>query len=425
MRINENSKLKALSDIASIDLTLEFNEILYNILKITCEAMSAYSGTLMLTDEGDGQLRMVASYGLPHDYIERMYEAARNAGVPLMSSPSGVALETGNYYLVPNLFEEPRCKPWWNLSKELGFSSQIFTPMKTRLKVIGLLNVYMAQVHQFTDDEINFVTIAASQASSVVQNAKLCIRLKDNFQELNLYKGHLEEKIKEAYKELYQSEAKHRELFENAQDAIYVLDTEGYFLKMNQIGLRILGCPKEEVIGSNISKWLTQDSLKIVEDRRKKRRSGEIVNQTDILELVCKNDEHRWVEIKTRPIKDGNRTIETHGIARDITENIRLKQELKKSNKQRKLLCYLIQGTRGGKTRASILKYLIDRSYNAHQLAKALNMDYKTIRHHLDVLVQHGIITRDNDGYIDLYFLSKDIELNLNEYDGELENNKI
>jgi PAS domain S-box-containing protein len=425
MHNDEISKLKALSDITSIDIILEFNDILNNILKITCEAINAHSGTLMLTDGGESQLRMVASYGLPHDYIERMYEAARDAGVPLISSPSGAVLETGNYYLVPNLFEESRCKPWWNLSKELGFSSQIFTPMKRGLKVIGLLNVYMAQVHQFTDDEINFVTIAASQASSVVQNAKLCMRLKDNIQELNLHKEHLEEKIKEAYKELYQSEAEHRELFENAQDAMYVVDTEGNFLKMNQIGLRILGCTKEDVIGSNISKWITQDSLKIVEDRRKKRRSGETVHQTDILELMCKNGEHRWVEIKTRPIRDGNKIIETHGIARDITENIRLKKELRKSNKQRKLLCYLIEGTRGGKTRALILKYLIDRSYNAHQLAKTLDMDYKTIRHHLSVLVKHGIITRDSDGYTDLYFLSKDIELNLNEYDGELENNKI
>ncbi len=70
--------------------------------------------------------------------------------------------------------------------------------------------------------------------------------------------------------ELKESEAKYRELFENAQDVMYVLDTEDNFLKMNQVGLRILGCTKEEVIGTNISKWLTQESLKIAEDRRKK-----------------------------------------------------------------------------------------------------------------------------------------------------------
>lgn len=58
--------------------------------------------------------------------------------------------------------------------------------------------------------------------------------------------------------DLKESEAKYRELFENAQDAMYVLDTEDNFLKMNQVGLRILGCTKEEVIGTNISKTLSE-----------------------------------------------------------------------------------------------------------------------------------------------------------------------
>ncbi len=197
---------------------------------------------------------------------------------------------------------------------------------------------------------------------------------------------------------------------------MYVVDDEGNFLKMNKVGLQTLGCVKEEVIGTNISKWITQESIKIISERRKKRQSGEKIDQVDILEIVCKNDDHRWVEIKTREIKEGKRTIEIHGIARDITENRLLKQELKKSNKQQKLLCYLIQGTRGGKTRALILKHLNDRSYNAHQLSTVMNMDYKTIRHHLGVLIKNGIVEKGNDGYSDLYFISKNMEEDLNKF---------
>ncbi len=205
---------------------------------------------------------------------------------------------------------------------------------------------------------------------------------------------------------LRESEEKYRDLFENAGDTMYVLDIEGNVLKMNITGLQILGCTKEEVIGKNISKWITPESMKIVNERKKKHLMGEIVNNADVLEIVCKNGEHRWIEIKTRWIKDGERIIEIHGIARDITENILLKHELNKSNKHRKLLCYLIEGTRGGKTRALILKHLAGKSYNANQLATLLNMDYKTIRHHLDVLIKNGIIGKINDGYSDLYFIT-------------------
>ncbi len=221
-------------------------------------------------------------------------------------------------------------------------------------------------------------------------------------------------------KELKESEAKYRELFENAQDVMYVVDTEGNVLKMNQIGLRILGYPKEEVIGSNISKWLTPESIRIVQKRQKKLRIGEIVKRTDVLEVVCKNGEHRWAEIKIRDIKDG----EIHGIARDITETKRLKNELKESNKQLKLLWYLIGGTRGGDTRALILNQLVDKPHNANQIAEALNIDYKTARHHLGVLVKNGIVTKEINGYNTIYFLSKNMKVNLNEFNREVKQRK-
>src|SRR5659263_67290 len=412
---SESTKLKALSDIASIDVTFEFSNILNHILKITCESMNAHSGTMMLIDEVTKQLKMAASYGLPCDYIDRVYELAKKFNMPITTSPSGVVLETGKYYLVPNVFEEPRDKPWVGLANELGFSSQIFTPMKKGAKVIGLLNIYNAQVHEFTDEEIDFANIAASQASSVVQNARMCTRLKKNILELKDYEQHLQEKIKISHNKLFESEAKFRELFENAQYVMYVVDPDGNFLKMNQAGFQIIGYRREEVIGCNISKIVTPGSLKTVQEIKQKRLRGEIMYQTEVLEIVCKNGEHRWIEINNREIKKGEQTIEIHGIARDITENIKLKQELKKSNKQIKLLWNLIEGSRGGRTRAKILKNLIGKSYNAHQLAKALNLDYKTIRHHLDVLVRYEIVSKESDGKTTIYFISKNSESDLNE----------
>ncbi|HLB70146.1 MAG: winged helix-turn-helix domain-containing protein [Candidatus Methanoperedens sp.] len=82
----------------------------------------------------------------------------------------------------------------------------------------------------------------------------------------------------------------------------------------------------------------------------------------------------------------------------------------------KKLLWYLIAGTRGGQTRAVILRRLIDRPYNANQLAESMNMDYKTIRHHLDVLVKNGIVTIEGDKYGAMYFISKAMEVNLDEF---------
>jgi predicted ArsR family transcriptional regulator len=63
-----------------------------------------------------------------------------------------------------------------------------------------------------------------------------------------------------------------------------------------------------------------------------------------------------------------------------------------------------------------MLKLLIDRPYNANQLAEVMCMDYKTIRHHLEVLIKNGIITTEGDKYGSMYFISKTMEANINEF---------
>jgi len=82
----------------------------------------------------------------------------------------------------------------------------------------------------------------------------------------------------------------------------------------------------------------------------------------------------------------------------------------------KRLLWQLFAGTRGGYKRGFILKHLIDKPHNANQLAEALNMDYKTARHHLEVLTRNGIIRTEGNKYGKIYFPSKVMEENLNEF---------
>ena len=76
------------------------------------------------------------------------------------------------------------------------------------------------------------------------------------------------------------------------------------------------------------------------------------------------------------------------------------------------LLGWLITGTRGGPTRAKIIEALKETPLNANQLATLLKMDYKTMRHHLEVLEKNKIITSIGDRYGATYFLSQTMEEN-------------
>jgi DNA-binding transcriptional ArsR family regulator len=76
------------------------------------------------------------------------------------------------------------------------------------------------------------------------------------------------------------------------------------------------------------------------------------------------------------------------------------------------LLGWLIAGTRGGVTRGKIIETLRENPQNANQLANTLEMDYRTIRHHLKLLQKNRIVTSTGDGYGTTYFLTTELEEN-------------
>jgi DNA-binding transcriptional ArsR family regulator len=67
------------------------------------------------------------------------------------------------------------------------------------------------------------------------------------------------------------------------------------------------------------------------------------------------------------------------------------------------VLWYVLTGTRGGRNRVRILRALDDEPRNANRLAEALELDYKTVRHHLSVLVENDVLEASDDDYGAVY----------------------
>ncbi|MFB6105458.1 MAG: ArsR/SmtB family transcription factor [Halobacteriaceae archaeon] len=67
------------------------------------------------------------------------------------------------------------------------------------------------------------------------------------------------------------------------------------------------------------------------------------------------------------------------------------------------ILWYVLAGTRGGENRVRILRALDERPRNANQLAEDLELNYKTVTHHLDRLGEHDVVVERGDGYGTVY----------------------
>ena len=79
----------------------------------------------------------------------------------------------------------------------------------------------------------------------------------------------------------------------------------------------------------------------------------------------------------------------------------------------KRILWFLFASTRGGSTRAKIMSLINEMPANANQISTNLNLNYKTVIHHLNVLIRNGlIITEDKEIYGSIYFVTPLMEQN-------------
>jgi predicted transcriptional regulator len=80
------------------------------------------------------------------------------------------------------------------------------------------------------------------------------------------------------------------------------------------------------------------------------------------------------------------------------------------------LLFYVFLGSRGGDNRIRIMSSVLDSPKNTNQIANELNLNYRAIRHHLEVLERNNLITKVGDKYGANYFPSVFFESNIETY---------
>jgi DNA-binding transcriptional ArsR family regulator len=74
------------------------------------------------------------------------------------------------------------------------------------------------------------------------------------------------------------------------------------------------------------------------------------------------------------------------------------------------VLWHVLASSRGGPTRVRIVRALEERPYNANELADRLELDYTTVRHHLDVLQENSVVRSTDDDYAAVYLFTDQVE---------------
>ncbi|HKW04215.1 MAG TPA: winged helix-turn-helix domain-containing protein [Nitrososphaerales archaeon] len=80
----------------------------------------------------------------------------------------------------------------------------------------------------------------------------------------------------------------------------------------------------------------------------------------------------------------------------------------------RRLLWEVLGATRGGENRARIIHDLRKRPKNLNQLATNLNLNYRAIQHHIEVLRKNNLVFPQGERYGLIYFLNQWLEAHYN-----------
>ena len=80
---------------------------------------------------------------------------------------------------------------------------------------------------------------------------------------------------------------------------------------------------------------------------------------------------------------------------------------------QKQIIKKLFIESRGGNNRVRIISLLYNTPMNTNQLSSSLALSYRTIKHHLSILMDNGLIYSISSGYASMYFLTTKMEQQL------------
>lgn len=159
---------------ASINSTLDVKEILHIMSVDIAHVFDIKAVSVRLLDEDKKILKLVASYGLSEEYLDKgPISAEKSIAESLKGKPiviKDAATEKGVQYKKEK--------------KEEGIVSILSVPIKAREDVIGVLRLYSCVPREFTEDEIMLVTALAHQGGVAIQNASMYLMLQDDMEAL-------------------------------------------------------------------------------------------------------------------------------------------------------------------------------------------------------------------------------------------------
>ena len=159
--------------------------------------------------------------------------------------------------------------------------------------------------------------------------------------------------LRETLAEVRATQGRYRTLFENTNDAVFLIDTHHKYIETNRQAADLLATPEESLVGKSIYDVVPKDEAKVVEENFRRLENGETLPLFERT-LIRSDGSRRKVEVSISKIVDSaGKTRFFQSVMRDVTERKRLEQDLRISLEEMESLA-MTDGLTGLLNRRSI-----------------------------------------------------------------------
>ncbi len=135
--------------------------------------------------------------------------------------------------------------------------------------------------------------------------------------------------LADALREVQASEQRYRTLIESTENVVYTHDLAGHLLSVNPTAVRLLGCPREELLGASLGGFLVPRERRMFEDHLAQLdRKGE---DRGLMWVLTKSGEERVWFYHSLIYEEADKPPYVLGNAQDITERIRVEEKLRET----------------------------------------------------------------------------------------------
>ncbi len=231
--------------------------------------------------------------------------------LPKGRGPTGIAVRERKPYWVQNFQTEPALEPWYERAQRSGWRSSAALPLSRDGEVVGAFILYAGETNAF-DEAVQILLIKMAQDISFA---------------LTLFAREEERRAME--NALRESESRFRELYEKAPLAYQSLDIEGNILEVNDAWLNLLGFAREEVIGRFIGDFMTDVSIKTLQNEFPKfQQRGKV--DGPLFHFLHRDGTRRLLMVNGQIARDREGNFQrTHCIMTDLTERLQSAEQLR------------------------------------------------------------------------------------------------